>query len=168
LGTNGTRSMTELDKQPGTYALILKNDSVKIVTVGQLGPLELRPGWYVYVGSARGPGGLAARVGRHMRSEKKCRWHIDYVRPHIELREVWFTYGTEQIECQWAHAIAEMPKAELPSPRFGASDCRCASHLIWLPKRPSLATFCRLLGHADRQVQRRRIPADHAGPDRCC
>lgn len=162
------RSMTELDNRPGTYALILANDSVQVVTVGQLGPLELRPGWYVYVGSARGPGGLAARVGRHMRPEKKRRWHIDYVRPHAELREVWFMHGTENRECQWAVTFAEMSRAELPFPRFGSCDCRCASHLIWLPRRPSLAAFCRLLGCADWQVQRRRIPADHAGPDRCC
>ena len=152
--------MTELDNRPGTYALILANDSVQVVTVGQLGPLILRPGWYVYVGSAQGPGGLAARVGRHIQIEKKRRWHIDYVRPHAELREVWFTYGSGRLECQWAQAFATMPKAELPFPRFGSSDCRCAAHLIWLPRRPSLAAFCRLLGCVDRQVQRRRIPAD--------
>ncbi len=161
-------SMTELRNQPGTYALILRNDSVKIVTVGQLGPLELRPGWYVYVGSAQGPGGLAARVGRHMRPEKKRRWHIDYVRPHVELREAWFTLGSEKIECQWANAFAEMPKAELPFPRFGASDCRCAAHLIWLPRRPSFAAFCQVFRHTDWPVQRLKVAIDQAGPDRCC
>ena len=152
--------MPELGSEPGTYALILANDSARVVTVGRLGTLELRPGWYVYVGSAQGPGGLAARVGRHIQIEKKRRWHIDYVRPHAELREVWFTYGSGRLECQWAQAFATMPKAELPFPRFGSSDCRCAAHLIWLPRRPSLAAFCRLLGCVDRQVQRRRIPAD--------
>jgi Uri superfamily endonuclease len=160
--------MTELGNTPGTYALILENDSVKIVTVGQLGMMELQPGWYVYVGSAQGPGGLAARVGRHIQIEKKRRWHIDYVRPHIELREVWFTHGTENRECPWAHAIAEMPKAELPLPRFGASDCRCASHLIWLPKRPSFAAFCQVFRHTGWPVQRLKVATDQAGPDRCC
>ena len=160
--------MTELDNRPGTYALILANDSVQVVTVGQLGPLILRPGWYVYVGSAQGPGGLAARVGRHIQIDKKRRRHIDYVRPHAELREVWFTYGTEQIECQWAQTFAAMPKAELPSPRFGASDCRCPSHLIWLPKRPSLAAFCQVFRHSDWPVQRLSVSTDQAGPDRCC
>ena len=162
------RPMTELGNRPGTYALVLKNDSVQIVTAGQLGPLELRPGWYVYVGSARGPGGLAARVGRHIRPEKKRRWHIDYVRPHAELREVWFTYGTENRECQWAQTFATMPKAELPSTRFGASDCRCAAHLIWLPKRPSFAAFRRSFERNDEPVQRLKVAIDQAGPDRCC
>jgi Uri superfamily endonuclease len=168
LGKGVMRPMTDLGNRPGTYALILKNDSAQVVTVGQLGPLILRPSWYVYLGSALGPGGLAARVGRHIRPEKKRRWHIDYVRPHAELREVWFTHGIEDRECQWAQAFAEMSKAELPFPRFGASDCRCASHLIWLPRRPSLAAFCRLLGCADRKVQRLKISADQAGPKRCC
>lgn len=160
--------MKELENQPGTYALILKSDSVQVVTVGQLGSLELQPGWYVYVGSAQGPGGLAARVGRHIQTEKKRRWHIDYVRPHAELREVWFTRGSEKVECQWAEKLAQMPKAELPFPRFGASDCRCAAHLIWFRRRPSLAAFCRLLAHADTTVQRLKIHADQASPDRCC
>ena len=158
----------ELGKQPGTYALILANDSVQVVTVGRLGTLELRPGWYVYVGSALGPGGLAARVGRHIRIEKKRRWHIDYVRPLAELREVWFTRGTENVECQWAGKLAQLSTAALPFQRFGASDCRCAAHLIWFRRRPSLAAFCRLMGHADKQVQRLKVPADQAGPDRCC
>lgn len=161
-------SMTELGNKPGTYALILKNDAVQVVTVGRLGTLELHPGWYVYVGSALGPGGLAARVGRHIQIEKKRRWHIDYVRPYAELREMWFTHGSERLECQWAQTFAAMPKAELPSPQFGSSDCRCAAHLIWLPGRPSLAAFFRLLGHTDGPVQRLQVPVDQAGPDRCC
>jgi len=158
----------ELGKQPGTYALILANDSVQVVTVGRLGTLELQPGWFVYVGSAQGPGGLAARVGRHIQIEKKRRWHIDYVRPQVELREVWFTHGSEKVECQWAQKMAQMPKAELRYQRFGASDCSCAAHLIWLPRRPSFAAFCRLSGRANKSVQRLVVPASQAGPDRCC
>lgn len=162
------RLMTELGSEPGTYALILKNDSAQVVTVGRLGTLELRPGWYVYVGSAQGPGGLAARVGRHIQIEKKRRWHIDYVRPQVELREVWFTHGPEKVECQWAEKMAQMPAAALPFQRFGASDCCCDAHLIWLPTRPSFAAFCRLIGRHDAPVQRLMVPADQAGPDRCC
>ena len=35
------------------------------VPIGKLGVLHMLPGIYVYVGSALGPGGLAARIERH-------------------------------------------------------------------------------------------------------
>lgn len=35
------------------------------------------PGVYLYIGSARGPGGALARVIRHLTSEKRVWWHID-------------------------------------------------------------------------------------------
>jgi Uri superfamily endonuclease len=38
----------------------------------------LKPGLYVYVGSACGPGGLEARLRRHLCGKrKKMHWHID-------------------------------------------------------------------------------------------
>ena len=41
---------------------------------------NLEPGLYAYVGSAWGPGGLVARVGRHMRGRfKKPKWHVDWL-----------------------------------------------------------------------------------------
>jgi len=43
----------------------------------------VRLGWYVYVGSALGPGGLAAKVGRHLGGRKMCRWHTAYLRAVI-------------------------------------------------------------------------------------
>ena len=49
------------------------------ILVGRLGALPVEPGFYVYVGSAFGPGGLERRVGRHATTEKKHRWHIDYL-----------------------------------------------------------------------------------------
>ena len=38
---------------------------------------SLTEGTHVYVGSARGPGGLRARISRHLRREKKERWHVN-------------------------------------------------------------------------------------------
>jgi Uri superfamily endonuclease len=37
----------------------------------------LPAGRYLYCGSAKGPGGLKARLSRHMRRGKSVRWHID-------------------------------------------------------------------------------------------
>jgi Uri superfamily endonuclease len=39
--------------------------------------VSLVPGRYIYAGSAYGPGGLKARVSRHMRRAKRSQWHID-------------------------------------------------------------------------------------------
>lgn len=55
-----------LDRQPGTYALVLASRGEKRIRIGGIGTLRLRTGFYVYVGSALGPGGLArAREASH-------------------------------------------------------------------------------------------------------
>ena len=95
---------------------------------------------------AVGPGGLAARVGRHARVEKRCRWHIDYLRSAARLVEVWYLVGRARVECPWAAALAAMPGARLPPFRFGASDCRCPSHLIGFDRRPTRSAFARRIG----------------------
>lgn len=65
----------------GTYLLVLRSHGEATVQVGRWGPLAVRPGVYLYVGSAFGPGGVRARVGRHLRMRKKPHWHLDYLRP---------------------------------------------------------------------------------------
>ncbi len=47
------------------------------LAVGALGVVTLERGWYAYVGSARR--GRAARVARHLRTDKPLRWHADYL-----------------------------------------------------------------------------------------
>ena len=77
---------------PGTYALILQCDLNDRVQIGRLGEIELRPGYYIYVGSAFGPGGVKARVERHWRTDKRKHWHIDYLREHVTPVEAWISY----------------------------------------------------------------------------
>jgi Uri superfamily endonuclease len=132
---------------PGTYALVLRFSARAEIVVGRLGVLEARPGHYVYVGSALGPGGLAARVGRHLRSEKTVRWHVDYVRTAADLEEVWYVAGKSHRECRWASVLGELPGASVPMPGFGASDCGCPSHLVFFTLPPSLAGFRKKLHH---------------------
>ena len=55
----------------GTYALVLRSDVSAATEIGRWGRLTIRPGYYVYVGSALGPGGVRARVSRHCRETKK-------------------------------------------------------------------------------------------------
>lgn len=130
-----------LPDEPGTYVLILRLPQRTTVRVGKLGQFSLPSGWYAYAGSARGPGGLAARVSRHCRSSKTFHWHIDYLRPHGDVVAVWYALGSQKQECSWAEALSQLPDSSCPVSRFGASDCRCPSHLIHFPARPVLSAF---------------------------
>ena len=40
---------------------------------------EIRKGYYVYVGSAMGSGGVAARLKHHSKISKKLHWHLEYL-----------------------------------------------------------------------------------------
>ncbi len=107
------------------------------VVVDSLGSMNVEPGLYLYLGSAFGPGGIEARLARHAARSKAKRWHIDYLRPRTSLVEAWFSTALVQLEHDWAARALALPNAVVPLPRFGASDCRCASHLLRFPDSDS-------------------------------
>jgi len=146
---------TGIPADSGTYALILSSQVSRRVRIGALGSLVTRPGFYIYIGSAFGPGGLYSRVSRHIRRDKKLHWHIDYLRPHTDLEMVWFGQHRVAREHDWATAFASEPQTEVALPRFGASDCRCKSHLFYSKLIPSLAGFhiCLNTNGADSRVR---------------
>ncbi len=109
----------------GTYALILSPMTQYALQIGRLGPLLLCAGFYVYVGSAFGPGGLQARLAHHGAVAARPHWHIDYVRAVAPLREIWYTYDPVQREHHWAAAMQSRHGVTIPLARFGASDCTC-------------------------------------------
>jgi Uri superfamily endonuclease len=121
----------------GSYALILHLDSPTLLRIGYMGLVPLLPGDYIYTGSARGPGGLAARVGRHLRppEERRARWHIDHLTAIAPPLALVARVGDdkERYECRWAAVLARQPGTSRPIPRFGSSDCACLSHLIRWP-----------------------------------
>ena len=129
--------------QPGTYALVLECRKTDPLRVGKLGRLELQPGFYVYVGSAFGPGGLAARIQHHRRIAPRPHWHIDYLRAACELIEVWYTKAKGDHEHSGAKVVGRMPGAVVPMTGFGSSDCACQTHLFWFNEAPSIQTFRR-------------------------
>ncbi len=106
----------------------------------------VKPGFYIYVGSAFGPGGLRGRLFHHLSRVESPHWHIDYLRPVTNLVEVWITEDQQKREHEWARALAAGQVAFIPLPRFGASDCRCPAHLFFLPLQPSLDWFLERLG----------------------
>jgi Uri superfamily endonuclease len=127
---------------PGTYALILQCKITDKIQIGRWKAIDIEPGYYVYVGSAFGPGGIKARVSRHCKKTKPKRWHIDYLREYVDLIEVWCSHAPERLEHQWAQIFQGM-KGMTPVKGFGCSDCKCYSHLFWSEKAPDVDSFSR-------------------------
>jgi Uri superfamily endonuclease len=137
------RTFFEIPATSGTYALLLACPRSRKLRIGRLGERWIPLGWYIYVGSAFGPGGLKSRCLRHLRALRRLHWHIDYLRPAASLQDIWFTLDHVPREHLWAEIIAGLPGADIPIPRFGASDCRCRSHLFHFASTPVLAIFRR-------------------------
>lgn len=125
----------------GTYILILENLSTQSIQIGKLGILTVNPGFYVYVGSAFGPGGIPARSARHKNRQKRLHWHIDYLRKNSELLEIWFSLDQTRREHQWADIVRQTPGIQLPMHGFGASDCQCPTHLFYSTSKPDINYF---------------------------
>ncbi len=130
----------------GTYALLLSVSSATCLSVGRLGDCHIPRGFYLYIGSALGPGGISTRLARHGLREKRPHWHIDYLRGAAFLEQAWVMAGDGRAECGWASAASTLPQAATPIPRFGASDCRCPAHLLHFPVRPSAEHFAAAAG----------------------
>ncbi len=136
----------------GTYALFFRLPAPLSVRAGRLGDVTLPAGWLVYAGSALGPGGLRARLRRHLAADKRPHWHIDA----LTLRhppDFWLARADgRRRECEWAQQLAAHPAATLPAPGFGSSDCKqgCHAHLIAFPPHVALETLLDWLAFASR------------------
>ena len=115
-------------REKGAYALLVLLDTPLPVRAGQNAAI-LPPGRYIYCGSAKGPGGLAARLARHMRREKPTHWHVDQLTRAGKTPGAWAFPGGD--ECALNMELSAFP---MPLKGFGSSDCpRCESHLrLWL------------------------------------
>src|ERR1044071_67299 len=149
-----------LPGKKGTYVLITSVPQMKRIEIGQLGEFDIAPGFYAYVGSAFGSGGLRARIGHHLESTAAPHWHIDYLLQVAEPIEVWFTTATQKLEQHWADILKNAFNFRVPIPRFGSSDYHRsrASHLFCSKRRPAFAWFRQQLSekfeniHAERYV----------------
>ncbi len=122
----------------GSYILVLQLDhTVDDLQVGRLGIFSFPVGYYLYVGSAFGAGGLSARLRHHERREKpRLHWHIDYLRAHAHLHEIWTVSGPLRMECRWCATLASAPDVSIPAVGFGSRDTGCRSHLFHLSRPP--------------------------------
>lgn len=139
---------------PGTYALLLRCDAAAQARVGRWGRIDLSKGFYIYTGSAFGPGGVRARVSRHFRKRKRMHWHIDYLRVFLLPLEAWYSHDGGRLEHRWARLFAEMDAA-VSVAGLGCSDCDCRSHLFHFPNRPSYERFAAAAG-AGTEIWARR------------
>lgn len=88
----------------GTYCLIIRCGGTE-TRIGSLGMIMFPPGYYVYVGS--GFGSLDARIRRHLRSEKKMRWHIDHLLSDTEVVAVFYSTDKRRLECAVSEKLEE-------------------------------------------------------------
>jgi Uri superfamily endonuclease len=127
--------ISALPRSGGTYVLLFQALSPCEVKVGALGSVSLELGFYLYVGSAHGGGGLQARVTRHLAVDKPLRWHMDYLRPQLTPVAVWWQASAERLEDHWAQQIPSIG-VQAHHKGFGASDSRHFSHLFFCPQAP--------------------------------
>jgi Uri superfamily endonuclease len=127
----------------GTYALVF-NCSIPFQAVaGKLGAVLITCGYWIYVGSAFGPGGLRSRLSHHLKPSHRPHWHLDYIKSGLCPVEIWTTTDTFKREHDWAGGFSAINGASRPIRDFGASDCACRSHLIHLHRLPGFDRFKR-------------------------
>ncbi|MCK8515649.1 GIY-YIG nuclease family protein [Methylonatrum kenyense] len=116
-----------------SYQLLIWLEQPDQLRIGALGEYVFCRGLYLYTGSARR--GMQARLLRHLRQDKRQRWHIDYLLSSTDARIIDLRLSTLP-ECTLHQSLG----GSLPIHGFGASDCRkgCGSHLRFLGGTP----FC--------------------------
>lgn len=132
-----------LPDDKGAYVLVLQVAQVRRMAIGRLGTFDIRPGFYAYVGSALGAGGLRARVAHHLEAVATPHWHIDYLMGFATLLEVWHAVSDRKLERDWVALLERERRFSCPIPRFGSSDYHRSrtSHLFFSKRRPSFRWF---------------------------
>ena len=119
----------------GSYVVLIKVEDTYNLPVGGLSMVTFNRGYYAYIGSALN--NLEKRILRHLSSEKKIFWHIDYLLEKAKVIDVLYVESIEKLEC----GIAGLLSQTLTSvPGFGCSDCSCKSHLFYHKSNRKLHT----------------------------
>lgn len=113
-----------------TYVLMLYLPASRRIRIGRRGFRMFEKGIYFYVGSGgRSP---LKRIARHVRKRKRKFWHIDFLTVESRVIGAFMLESNVSLECTLARALRDR---FTPVPRFGASDCRCGSHLFFAGAR---------------------------------
>ncbi len=124
-----------IPQEKGTYLLLVQVEDNPIIHATKK-KWMFEKGIYAYTGSARNTGGLRARIGRHLKQDKKMYWHIDYLlaNSHVEIIGTIFTTSKKNLECKVVKTLIKEGTGTPYAKRFGSSDCKkgCPSHIIKL------------------------------------
>ncbi len=118
----------------GIYNLVINLSKKKEIKIGRLGTFVFPKGFYVYTGSAQN--GLEKRISRHLSSDKKFHWHIDYLLFHAKVIKV-IRYVVRKDECKLNRVTGQSAGATQIVKKFGSSDCNCATHLYYFEDIPT-------------------------------
>ncbi|MHA1784604.1 MAG: GIY-YIG nuclease family protein [Candidatus Helarchaeota archaeon] len=125
---------------------MLKNE--ENIHVGSLGILNLKKGFYIYIGSAMN--GLESRVKRHLSKRKKIHWHVDYLLENSEIVQIYIKDNGLKEECNTAHKFHEIFKN---IPKFGSSDCKCQSHLFYSENLQEVKNLLKKMKFVEYQIE---------------
>ncbi len=126
----------------GSYIFIMRLKRDRKLSIGGLGEVRFRRGYYLYVGSARL--NLTKRIERHKRIIKNRHWHVDYLRAEAEYHAALPVRASDDLECAIASELGKISGWSIPG--FGSSDCGCGSHLFGMVDDPLHSpAFIRLL-----------------------
>ncbi len=121
--------LQDLPTGKGAYLLVLAIEDPFELAIKTLADTRINPGLYIYCGSARGPGGIKARLKRHFSRDKRKHWHIDHLSLQAARLEALAVFDGD--ECVLTSSLLSSPHISIPVKGFGASDCTsCQSHLL--------------------------------------
>lgn len=154
--------LQKLPKQAGNYVIVAYSAQPFSLEMKKFGLLELPAGYYLYCGSAHGPGGLRSRVSRHLDRQTRKFWHYDYLKGYLNPERVWWQVNPANFECATAQFLAALAGAKCVVKGFGASDCRegCISHLVYLSDNAQVELAWIALDNQNWQYVQMRAEAD--------
>ncbi len=125
--------MPNIPPVKAVYAMLFTLTEPTTITVGSLGSIRLSKRIYAYIGSARGSGGLRARVKHHLRRPKhRMHWHIDYitVNPAFKPLKLVYIETSMDLEEKLVERILSTNQYNVAVRGFGSSDKKSISHLL--------------------------------------
>lgn len=154
--------LERLPGQTGNYVIVAYSTIPFSLKMRKFGLLELPAGYYLYCGSAHGPGGLRSRISRHLAKQTAKFWHFDYLKEYLQPQCVWWQINVANFECETAQFLAALAGANCVVRGFGASDCRrgCSSHLVYFPKKAQMRRAWSALKKQDWQYAQMCTEAD--------
>lgn len=119
-------------KPRGIYGIVLFNDSEREISVGSLGTVKFKRGYYIYTGSAKN--NVFKRISHHRNKNKSRHYHMDYLKGKMKIISDIPVITDRFTECELAESVSSLSDGKVDL--FGSSDCKCRSHLFYFKNNP--------------------------------